>query len=303
MSVPEATDPAISNWRPHGVSFESAAFARKVVGACSPAHPQRARSLLWASSRLCEFGSEIGLAAEAKVLLRPSVIERFVSNGATPEKGRRTLRADLRFLGRRVVPELFPPDPLPIPRGRSKTPYSEAEIASYLALADAQKTEGRRLRSGALVALGAGAGLVGADLRFLCGSDVSVVEDRVVVSVPGRRARTVLVDMPYDRRVLSAAHFAGERFLIGGVAGARHNVTGTLISKLSGGEDLPRLDVARLRASWLAKKLTAFRLPELLAAAGITSSKHLFDLLAQLPSPGPEAVCDALARAGAGAPF
>ena len=54
---------------------------------------------------------------------------------------RRTLRTNLRFIGRRVVPRLYPAD-LPLPRERARQPYSPAEIAGYLALADAQPTTG-----------------------------------------------------------------------------------------------------------------------------------------------------------------
>ena len=75
-----------------------------------------------------------------EVLLHPSVAERFTRcapglSGAA----RRTLRTNLRFIGRRVVPQLYPAD-LPLPRERAKAPYSPAEIAGFLALADAQPT-------------------------------------------------------------------------------------------------------------------------------------------------------------------
>jgi len=45
---------------------------------------------------------------------------------------RRTLRTNLRFIGRRVVPHLYPAD-LPLPRERSKQPYSPAEVSGFLA--------------------------------------------------------------------------------------------------------------------------------------------------------------------------
>jgi hypothetical protein len=82
-----------------------------------------------------------------------------------------TLRANLLFLARWVVPALAPAG-APLPRERAKVPYSPAEIAGYLALADAQPTAGRRMRAAGLVCLGAGAGLAGADLRPVRGTDV-----------------------------------------------------------------------------------------------------------------------------------
>jgi hypothetical protein len=62
---------------------------------------------------------------------------------------RRTLRTNLRFLARAVVPHLDPAD-APLPRQRAKAPYSAAEIAGYLALARAQPTPGRRRRRNSL---------------------------------------------------------------------------------------------------------------------------------------------------------
>ena len=50
---------------------------------------------------------------------------------------RRTLRANPRFAGGRVVPHLYPAD-VPLPRERSRQPYDPAQVDGYLALADAQ---------------------------------------------------------------------------------------------------------------------------------------------------------------------
>jgi hypothetical protein len=108
-----------------------------------------------------------------EVVLHPSVIERFaVSAPGLSGSARRTLRTNLRFIARRAVPALMPAD-APLPRERAKAPYSQAQIAGFLALADAQPTVPRRMRAAGLVCLGAGAGLAGADLRGVRGTDVS----------------------------------------------------------------------------------------------------------------------------------
>ena len=91
------------------------------------------------------------------MLPHPSVIERFaVSAPGLSPVARRTLRTNLRFIDRRVVPALAPAD-TPLPREHAKAPCSPAEIAGYLALADAQPTVPRRMRAAGLVCLGAGA--------------------------------------------------------------------------------------------------------------------------------------------------
>ena len=122
------------------------------------------------------------------MLLHPSVIERFTAHapGLTGVT-RRTLRTNLRFLARRVVPALAPAD-APLPRERAKAPYSPAEIDGYLALAAAQPTAARRMRAAGLVCLGAGAGLIRADLRAVRGSDITCRSGGVIVQVRGSAA-------------------------------------------------------------------------------------------------------------------
>ena len=119
----------IARWEPSSVSPQAAAFARQVVLLAAPAGRERAKSLLWAAGKLADYGLGLGLEAVPGVLLHPSVAERFTRcapglSGAA----RRTLRTNLRFIGRRVTPQLYPAD-MPLPRGRSKQPYSPAEIA------------------------------------------------------------------------------------------------------------------------------------------------------------------------------
>ncbi len=290
----------VSTWRPRLVGEAEADFARRVVSACGPTSAARARSLLWATSRLAAFGAWAGLEADESALLREGVIERFVLVGLGSASGsrRRTVRANLRFVGRRVVPEQFPPDVVPVERLRSPQPYSPQEIASYLGLAAAQPTLARRMRAAGLVCLGAGAGLLGADLRQVRGSDVVSVSGVLCVRVVGRRQRTVPVLNAYEERLAESAHYAGDGFLIGGVSPERHNVTHRLVDSLSRGSDLGRLSVPRLRASWLSGLAVAAGLPELLAAAGLSDSKALFDLVSYLPVPGPDEVVSVLRALG-----
>src|ERR1017187_1324714 len=183
----------IGRWEPSSVSAEAAAFARDVVAKPGPAGRDRANSLLWAAGKLADYAMPLGLEAVPEVLLHPSTAERFTrcAPGLSPV-ARRTLRTNLRFTGRRVVPQFYPAD-LPLPRERSKAPYSAAEIGGYLALADAQPSMERRMRAAGLVCRGAGAGLIRSDLREVRGSDVACQSGGVVVTVRGARPRTVPV--------------------------------------------------------------------------------------------------------------
>jgi integrase len=227
------------------------------------------------------------------VLLHPSVIERFaVSAPGLSGSARRTLRTNLRFIARRVVPALAPVD-APLPRERAKAPYSAAEIAGYLALADAQPTLSRRMRAAGLVCLGAGAGLTGADLRGVRGSDVICRSGGVVVQVQGRRPRAVPVLARYHEPLLAAAAFAGTALVTGGTKAGRKNITTALTRSLCGGTGLPRLEVSRLRMTWLHDCAELLGLATFMHAAGITCSQRLGDLLAAL-DPADEATAVAL---------
>jgi integrase len=276
----------IGRWRPSSVSPPAAAFARDVVAAAAPEGRERAKNLLWAAGKLADYAIGLGLEAVPGVVLHPSTAERFTRCApGLSGVARRTLRTNLRFIGRRVVPHLYPAD-LPLPRERSKQPYSAAEISGYLALADAQPTRERRMRAAGLVCLGAGAGLIRGDLRDARGTDVARRSGGVVVAVRGARARTVPALDRYHARLLAAAAFAGTGLICGGTDPGRRNITNPLITALDGGTGLPRLDTSRLRATWLADCAEQLGLATFMHAAGISCSQRLGDLIAGLKPAG-----------------
>ena len=276
----------IASWRPSSVSPRAADFARAVVAQAAPGGRERAKSLLWAAGKLADYAIGLGLEPVPEVLFHSSVIERFaVSAPGLSGAARRTLRTNLRFLARRVVPALAPVD-APLPRERSKAPYSAAEIAGYLALTDAQPTMGRRMRAAGLVCLGAGAGLIRGDLRGVRGSDITRRSGGVVADVSGRRPRVVPVLARYHDLLLASAAFAGDRLVTGGRDPDRRNLATPLLRALDGGTGLPRLDTSRLRATWLADCAQQIGLATFMHAAGITCSQRLGDLLATLEPAG-----------------
>ena len=286
----------IRRWHSSVVPPEATAFAREVVAMAGPATKARAKALLFAASRLGAFALGAGLELRPEVVFSPAVVERFIVVNAKVLSGptRRTLRTNCRALGRAL--EAYPaPLPVPLPRERAKLPYTEKEICSFLALADAQPTPERANKANALICLGAGAGLAGADLRALRGSDVTERSGGVVVVVTGHHPRTVPVLARYHSRLLSCAGLAGDGLLVGGSNPLRRNVTTPVVGSLSGGADLPRLEVARLRATWLTAVAAAIGLPAFMAAAGVSCCQRLGDIVAGLPKASEE---EAVARLG-----
>ena len=277
----------IAGYRPPSLPEAAASFARLAAAECAPRDPERAKALLFACGKLGAFASAAGLELVPQVCLHPSVIERFIVTAGRDLSAptRRTLRTNLRYAARRAGPQLGPP-PVPLPRERAKAPYSDTEIAAYLALADAQPTPARRMRATGLICLGAGAGLTGADLRQARGSDIACRSGGVVVQVRGRRPRAVPVLSCYHDLLLASAAFAGTGLVTGGHDPGRRNVTTPLVSALAGGIDLPRLDTSRLRATWLAACAEHLGLATFMHAAGITCSQRLGDLIATLDPAG-----------------
>jgi integrase len=276
----------IARWRPSSVSPRAAAFAREVIMAVAPGGQERAKNLLWAAGKLADYAIGLGLDPVPEAVLHPSVAERFTRCApGLSMVARRTLRTNLRFIGRRVVPHLYPAD-LPLPRERAKAPYRPEEIGGFLALAGAQPTMERRMRAAGLVCLGAGAGLIRGDLRDARGQDVAARSGGLVVAVRGNRPRTVPVLARYHQPLLAAARFAGTGLICGGTEPGRRNLTSALIIALDGGAGLPRLDTSRLRATWLAEAADLLGLATFMHAAGITCSQRLGDLLGGLEPAG-----------------
>jgi integrase len=274
------------------VSQEAAHFAQVVVKRASPPNASRARALLFATSRLADFAIAVGLDPVPEVLLLAHVIERFIVSSDFSKPTRRTLRTNLRFVAARLVAQTSPP-PVALERERAKVPYTPGEIASYLALADTQPTRLRTMRANALICLSLGAGLVGGDLRFVRGTDVMERSGGVIVCVKGRRPRCVPVLSSYHHRLLVSARYFGDRYLVCGSNPNCHNVTTPLIGSLSGGTDLDRLSVARLRATWLTHLAGQIGLKAFMDAAGITCSQRLGDVVSHL-DPVDEAAAVAL---------
>lgn len=275
---------AIAGWRSQAVSERCQALARELVSQAAPSSAQRARALLFAAARLAAFGESVGLELAPEALLHPAVIERFIAadERACSPATRRTLRTNLRHLARALEP-YPPPAPVALPRERAKPPYSEAEIAGYLALCDAQSTLGRRMRSSALICLGAGAGLIGSELRHLRGSEVIARCGGLLVVVGGARARAVPVLERFHAPLCAAAAFAADGYLLGGSAPQRKNLTDTLTAALCRDAGLPRLQPGRLRATWLVSCAQLIGLPAFMQAAGVRCTQRLGDLVSELP--------------------
>lgn len=227
-------------------------------------------------------------------LLDSDVIERYIAVGLPTAKDstRATRRAILRRVAQRCSPTA-PEPPLPITYRQIRPPYDVEETLGYLALAKAQPTPSRRRALEAIIHLGLGCGIASRDLAWVRVGDVVRLQDgavRVTVS-GGTRPRSVIALQAHEDALLRLAQAAGSGLLIGGSMCGRRNVTRGPLDRIVGGKDLPRLETARLRSSWLLTHLRACTpLPALMQAAGLTTVRPLEDLLHHCSISGDEAL-------------
>jgi len=110
------------------------------------------------------------------------------------------------------------------------------------------------------------------DLAWVRGQDIEQLPDgSVSVTVSGgTRPRAVITLQAHETALLEIARLTRGGLLIGGTTRGRRNVTRGPMDRVVGGEDLPRLETARLRSTWLLTHLRARTpLPTLMTAAGL----------------------------------
>ena len=230
---------AIRRWHSSVVPPEAAAFAREVVAMAGPASKARAKALLFAASRLGAFALGAGLELRPDVVFSPAVVERFIVTNAKVLSRPDPPDAAHQLPGARPCPGGLPRPRCQSPcpgKGQNPLTPKRKSAPSWLWPTPSRRRRGPT-RPTALICLGAGAGLAGADLRALRGSDVRERSGGVVVAVTGRRARTVPVLARYRSRLLGCAELAGEGLARRGLqprAPQRHDAGGGLARRWGG---------------------------------------------------------------------
>jgi hypothetical protein len=285
----------VTGFSPVGASPEVARFAREVTVVARPSSKQRAKAFLFALSKIGSFASDVGSDLVAEVVLEPYFIDRFLlvaTSGMAPGTVR-TLKSNLEAISRRVIVQSGPPR-VEAPRHHAKSPYGPGEVEAYLANALAQPTESRRMRLSGLIALGAGAGLTGSDMRLVRGNAVVACSGGLVVVVnSGSHPRRVPVLSRYHGVLADASAYAGDDgFVVGGRMIERRNVTSPVVRSTAGGPG--NLDIGRLRSTWLAECAERIGLQGFMAAAGMNCSQRLGDIVGTLAEMGEEQIVEML---------
>jgi hypothetical protein len=232
---------------------------RDWVRRVEPEPLERARNVMNAVTQLAVWADTLGHPLESEVLLRPETIDRFVVEGCRHlSHGTRTnYRTVLRAVGRKVLsPELFPPQPVFLPRSEREPPYTAAEIADFVSWARGLPTERMRGNAMALLSLGLGAGLTTREIARVIGTDVSSDSEGVLVAVTGQTARDVPVLRAWEEEVLSRAAEVGGRpyFLPDRTEIRRHHIP-NFIEGCRRSHPAPRLSIQRLRITWIVTQI------------------------------------------------
>jgi site-specific recombinase XerC len=283
----------LDRYEPDGIAAQSWLEARPFVRAVlERSHKRGVVDLKKRTSDLAQFAgwllSRGTVLDPSAVMVRPLVDEYCrVGMPASIAKSRSDRRSRLRIITDQVNPEQAPPKQKSIARPDRRGPYSEQEVAAILRAIGAQPTPLLVRQLAVCVGLGLGAGIDSAELKLLMPSHIVDSADGIRVDVPGKRARTVWVRRelePVVRRGLAGAD--PKRPLIGQNQ-ERSNVAAKVFDNATWVGDLPRLDQARLRTTWIAWLMSRpVPLSVICHAAGLGSTRTLFDLLPFLPGTG-----------------
>ena len=278
----------IDSYRPRAIGEPEWEAIRPFVFACASELPLAgwagATRTLRVLTQIALWAVGDGIALDQEVVLDPDTVERFVAASPGSDASRATYRAVLRRIGPLLTRKApWEPRKAPVSRRQVALPYTANDLALLSNDACQQPTEGQRRAAGALLALGAGAGLDGRWCTRVRAGDVHV-DTAVHVRVGDPVAREVPVLARWEAAVLDLANTAGDQYLVGGSSTSRNRAS-ALTASLAVPPGHPKFSCARLRSTWLLSHLIAgTRLPELASAAGLRGVTVLSDLLSDVPA-------------------
>lgn len=228
-----------------------------------------------------------GLTQVADVFTR-ELIEDFCSTalGDASDKTRADYRSRLRPIADSLHPETAPIPTQTLRRKEVLAPYTPDEVRAIRRAILVQPTDEMVRQLCVCVGLGLGAGINSNELKQIRTSNVHVSDDGSIrLDVPGNKARTVWVRREWEDIVARGLKGRGGKAYLLGEDPSRRNVAARVFSRAHLYGDVPPLSQDRLRATWLVGHLTrATPFAVLCHAAGLSSTRALFDLLDFVPS-------------------
>lgn len=222
--------------------------------------------------RLCVFALRQGAPLDLAVILQPAFLEAFL---ATLPAGAPDARSALRDLAR-----AHGIDTASTPLGYSRRPatasYDDSEIDALQLFAAHMRTDNQRLSLQALIALGAGAGLVRDALRDVTATAVHHHGHRIFVAAVGRCSYVL-------PRFVDVLHGVCEARPDGWLLGTqpKRNLTSHIVAWCHNRVGVPELSPDRLRSTYLRELFESdlsFR--EIVLSSGLQDFSRLAEFAA-----------------------
>lgn len=277
-------------YRPQMPAEEWAAIEAYVHDVIIRAEPQvtyTAQQLYPAIARLAQFAHQKHMPLEDDDVLDPFTVERFVQFhlDSYNRASRNSIRARLRRVSEALLGAGTAARVRALGKAEASRPYTAKQVAEFDGWALAQPSVERRTSAQALLALGLGAGLTGAEIIALRGADVRSLGGTTFVDVVGAEARTVPVRGEWADELGERVRFLGQDGWVfrSEQRGGNINLITDFVSR--NGPHLP-LQARRMRATWLVQHLEAGTpVKTLLRIAGLKSAEALDRVLPFVTEP------------------
>lgn len=263
-------------------------FLRAAITASSLTGQESVRKHCTHLTEIARYALTRGVPLTVERVLTTSFIDEFVridmaemGDHQRAERRRRLLKLACSANPGPDVPARL----TPLAHSAIKPCYSPIELAVITRVCFVQPTEARRRDLACVVALGAGAGLDSVDMRDLTTTDVEDLgELGLRVHVHGPRPRVVPVRKHCEALLRNAVAGRAPGELLLGQKQDRRN-TAARATERAALYNVPHIEPARLRATWLADLMTdPIPLALILQAAGLKSARTLSELLPHLDS-------------------
>ncbi|SEB48548.1 hypothetical protein SAMN04489844_0252 [Nocardioides exalbidus] len=233
-------------------------------------------------TQLACFALKRGLPLEVTALLTTAFIDEYVrvEMAEETEHNRAERRRRLLALARSANPGPgVPPKLTPIGHSSVKPCYSPAELAVITRAARVQPTAARQRDLAIVVALSGGAGLDSVDMRDLLTDNIEDLgEAGIRIHVQRPRPRVVVLRRPFESLLRDALKGKPAGKLLIGRKQDRRN-TAARATERAALHNVPHIEPARLRATWIADLMTdSIPLAVILQAAGLKSARTLAEL-------------------------
>jgi integrase len=257
-------------------------YVHDVVLRAEPLVTYGARELYPAVTRLAHFARAEYAPLTDDAVFDPYMVNRFVVHhlAGYNRASRNTIRARLRRVSEALLGDAAAGTFKALGKADAVTPYTVAEQAALEGWSRAQTSEERRTSAAALLSLGFGAGLTGAEIIRLRLEDVEVLGDGLVVHVgngDGKRDVPVADEWSDGLRARSGFMNGHGWAFRADQRGSNMNLITDFVSRTA-----PPMEIQtrRMRATWLVRHLEAGTpLKTLLRVAGLQSAEALDRIL------------------------